>query len=144
MKLQLLLEELLDKKISNQGKVWKNPTRKELHDAYNESAKKEFIRFVAINDSKDVYVFSADFVHSQFYSNFDINGTILDGTVKMGNLFTSPLLLKNAVTSPYNKKAFDKTKKILDTDWSWLNKYFRTENFLEKVRKNFERINKKR
>jgi hypothetical protein len=126
-----LLEELFGK-VDTYGikcNVYKNPTRKELTLAYvdKNGNPSNLVRFSAFADTKDIYVYSFDLTHSQFYLNFDIPFTkrpSLDCTAKQGKIIDYCAIKRLANDSEKGDRSEKFVKKVISSDWSFLKKYF--------------------
>jgi disulfide oxidoreductase YuzD len=149
VRLKNLIEEILSIKLSSYkhseitGNIWKNPTRKELHDAYFDPNKKkriDTIRFSAFADTKDIYVFPSEFIHVQFYDainagDYYYTKVILDGLVKNGKIIESDRLDLIIKVSKKNEKAKKILEKIVNADWNFLRKYFTgVDYFIDKAK----------
>ncbi|KKL76549.1 hypothetical protein LCGC14_2043770 [marine sediment metagenome] len=122
-------------KLRGYHEVFVNPTKKELDIVYNESDERfPSIRFIARNDTKELYVFNGEILHTiamQEIFKMDVfkmvseGSDMLPGTIRKlddGYKFTSSdSLFEGDIGHSNHPIAY--IEFLLGTDWSWIDKY---------------------
>jgi len=142
----MIIERFFDAYISSHGSYYEifiNPSKKELIDVDKESQFEDGVRFFADPNHKEVYAISADVLHMDFSAYLSKKYNIylswtnsLSGIARniKGNWVFVESDFMQAGWGDWQKEI----KKLLDTDWNWVNKYILVDEMIENLRNQIE------
>ncbi|KKM94043.1 hypothetical protein LCGC14_1202230 [marine sediment metagenome] len=125
--------------------IFINPTKKELDIVYKEGFNIEGyrgIRFIAKNDTKQLFVFNSDLLHAYAVKKiFNKNGKILlDANYQMvsGSIEGNDYVVSESDTLWESEIKFSNDpvmylEFLLETDWSWIDKYIYFSDWWEET-----------
>ena len=121
--------------------IFVNPTPQEMNDAGSQSTLYTDVvgvRFIAYLKTKKVYVWSSDVVHRELmdkiidnFPEFKEKGNALFGTAEK----VSGKWDMTASDFMEGTQSYTLINKILDQDWSWVNRYIYVTDFLNHLKK---------
>lgn len=110
--------------------IFKNPSKEEIRDVANDNRFGEsFVRFLALYDIEDLYIWSADILHDEidYKLDFVTYDEMIDKYFSSHGSFSGSEILieKQDLDDLYNSKVRERIcREIIDGKYDWLSRYY--------------------